>query len=129
MPTLLTYRQQAIEFLHILNSDIIVGLKSLELFSHIDDRLTTVKKPLSNHMRAALARLSGLHLLLALAKWIEFYKRYKNIIPSQFQSDAKKLCTELEARGVRHYRNKVAGHIWDDDEEGHFLRTKHTSGF
>ena len=115
MPTAADRRQQAIEVLNILLGDIIVGLKSLELFSQIDARLTSAKKPLSNHMRAALLRLSNLHLLLALAKWIEFYKRYKNIIPSQFQADAKNLCNELEGRGVRHYRNKVAGHIWDDD--------------
>ena len=106
--------QQAIEVLNVLLGDIIVGLKSLELFSQIDDKLITAKKPLSNHMRGALVRLSNNHLLLALAKWIEFYKRYKNIIPSQFQTAAKKLCNELEARGVRNYRNKVAGHIWDD---------------
>lgn len=65
-------------------------------------------------MRVGLSRLSTIHLVLALAKWMEFYEHYKSLVPSHTGGAAKKFCKDLKARGVRDFRNKTVGHLWDD---------------
>ncbi len=80
---------------------------SLEIFSAIDD-----KRPLSANMHAGLSRLSTTYLVLALAKWMEFYKRYRELIPQRTAVTAKTVYRDLEKRNVRDFRNKVVGHIW-----------------
>jgi hypothetical protein len=65
--------QEAVSNLNMLILDMMVGLRSLDIFSAIND-----KRPLSVNMRAGLSRLSNTHLILAHAKWMEFYERYKN---------------------------------------------------
>lgn len=100
--------REAILILNALILDTTVGLRSLDIFSAIDDKLT-----LSNNMRAGLSRLSTTHLVLALAKWMEFYEHYKDLVPQKNKSAAKALYKNLQDRGVRDFRNKVVGHIWD----------------
>ena len=101
---------EAVSILNTLILDTMVGLRSLDIFSAIDD-----KRPLSANMRAGLTRLSTTHLVLALAKWMEFYERYKNLIPEKTAATAKTVYKDLKKRGVRDFRNKIVGHIWDKD--------------
>lgn len=65
-------------------------------------------------MRVGLSRLSTTHLVLALAKWMEFYEHYTSLVPSHTGGAAKKFCKDIKARGVRDFRNKTVGHLWDD---------------
>jgi hypothetical protein len=102
--------QEAVSILNMFILDAMVGLRSLDIFSAIDD-----KRPLSVNMRAGLSRLSTTHLILALAKWMEFYERYKSLIPQSTAATAKTVYSNLKTRGVRDFRNKVVGHIWDKD--------------
>ena len=102
--------QEAISILDTLILDTMVGLRSLDIFSALDD-----KRSLSANMRAGLSRLSTTHLVLALAKWMEFYERYRNLIPQRTAVTANTVYRDLEKRGVRDFRNKVVGHIWDKD--------------
>ena len=102
--------QEAVSILNMLILDTMVGLRSLDIFSAIDD-----KRALSVNMRAGLTRLSTTHLVLALAKWMEFCERYKNLIPERTAANAKTVYKNLRRRGVRDFRNKVVGHIWDKD--------------
>lgn len=102
--------QEAVSILDMLILDTMVGLRSLDIFSDIND-----KRSLSVNMRAGLTRLSTTHLILALAKWMEFYERYKSLIPERTAVSAKIVYKDLKGRGVRDFRNKVAGHIWDKD--------------
>ena len=78
--------------------DTLVGLRSLDIFSAIDD-----KRPLSVNMRAGLTRLSTTHLVLTLAKWMEFYERYKNIIPERTVANAKTFYKDLKRRGATRF--------------------------
>jgi hypothetical protein len=100
--------QEAVSILDMLILDMMVGLRSMDLFSAIDD-----KRPMSVNMRAGLTRLSTMHLILALAKWMEFYKHYKNLIPEGSVANAKTVYKDLDRRGVRDFRNRVVGDIWD----------------
>jgi hypothetical protein len=102
--------QDAVSILNMLILDTMVGLRSLDIFGAIDD-----KSPLSANMRAGLTRLSTTHLVLALAKWMEFYERYKHLIPERTAANTKTVYNNLKRRGVRDFRSKVVGHIWDED--------------
>ena len=103
-------RSEVTEIANTLVLDLMIGLRSLDIFNAIHKT-----QPLSANMRVGLGRLSTTHLILALAKWQEFYKRYKGVIPHGLSSAAKNAYKELERRGIREFRNKVVGHIWDDE--------------
>jgi hypothetical protein len=57
------------------------------------------------------------HLVLALSKFTEFYKRFKQVIPSEHLGTCKALAAEIKRKGVVEFRNKCVGHIWDDDQQ------------
>lgn len=101
--------EEASAILNTLVLDLMVGVRSIDIF-----RTLNGKQSLSQNMRVGLNRLSTVHLLLALAKWMEFYKYYKDLIPEDLAPAAKANYKKLQSRGVREFRNKVVGHIWDD---------------
>jgi hypothetical protein len=56
------------------------------------------------------------HLVLGLAKFVEFYQRFHQIIPSEHRDVVKGLVRTIERKGVVNFRNKCVGHIWDTDQ-------------
>ncbi len=63
----------------------------------------------------AIRRRCIMHLVIALSKWSELYKRYRDVIPQNVSKDAKDLLKDIEDRGVRKFRNTVVGHVWDEE--------------
>ncbi len=57
------------------------------------------------------------HLVLGLAKFQEFNKRFCKVIPSEHRGDAKGLVRKIEEKGIVDFRNKCVGHIWDNAKE------------
>jgi hypothetical protein len=55
------------------------------------------------------------HIVLALAKLAEFWERFHDVVPTEYREQFKLLLKELRRRGVKEFRNKAAGHIWDKD--------------
>jgi hypothetical protein len=111
----MTFRQGAIEATRILNTfigDIVIGSRCIELFEK-----ALKGKKISNGMRIHLARLVFFHLILILAKWLEFYEKYKQVIPNDIKSECKALTKEIKKRKVAEFRNKYLGHIWDNDTQ------------
>jgi hypothetical protein len=53
------------------------------------------------------------HLVLGLCKFVEFYDRFRNVIPSEHRDVCKGLVREIKQKGVVEFRNKCVGHIWD----------------
>ena len=69
---------------------------------------------LCNQSKAVIYRIHVSFILLSLAKLNEFYKNYKQYIPSNLREDAKKIFQrEIQSRGIIHFRNKVVGHLHD----------------
>ena len=57
------------------------------------------------------------HLVLGLCKFVEFYERFHQVIPSKHRETCKALVRDIKGRGVVEFRNKCVGHIWDTDQQ------------
>jgi hypothetical protein len=64
--------------------------------------------------KIATTRLCVFHIIITLSKWIEFYDKYKSVIPKDVRKECFQLRKEVLDRGIRDFRNKVVGHIWDN---------------
>lgn len=53
------------------------------------------------------------HLVLSLAKFVEFYRRFHQIIPAEHRDVVRGLVRSINQKGVVDFRNKCVGHIWD----------------
>lgn len=106
-------KNKAIEAYTILNQligDFLGCTQLLKLFGP-----QYMGKDLSEQTQIVAHRVCMSHLIMTLAKFSEFYKNYRKIIPQEQISSAKVLVKEIETRGVIDFRNKVVGHIWDKD--------------
>ena len=72
-------------------------------------------RPAREPVPTAVRRMCLAHLIIALSKWSELYKRYRDVISEEVSPVAKSLSREIEARGIIKFRNKVVGHVWDDE--------------
>jgi hypothetical protein len=50
-----------------------------------------------------------------LCKFIEFWQRYKDVVPPEYRDSCKAVLRTLAQRKVSDFRNKCVGHIWDKD--------------
>lgn len=104
-------RKHAIEAYEILNEfigDLVAGTRTIELYD-----LPAVRLVMTPDYQIATTRLCIFHIIITLFKWIEFYDRYKSIIPKDVREESLHLRESLLVRGVRDFRNKVVWHIWD----------------
>ena len=57
------------------------------------------------------------HLILGLCKYLEFYERFHQVVPSTHRKACKALVREINRKGVIDFRNKCVGHIWDTERQ------------
>lgn len=106
-------RARAIEATKILNDfmlDAVVGTRSVEIFNRV----------LANHASSegttiGMARMCYFHLILLLAKWVEFYEKYSSTIPDDCIQECRALTNEIRKLKIPMFRNKYIGHVWDKD--------------
>jgi hypothetical protein len=55
--------------------------------------------------------------VLGCCKAIEVYERFHDIMPEPHKANARALVKEFRKRGMDSFRNKVVGHIWDNDRK------------
>jgi len=94
-----------------LMMDLVAGTQTFYLLSQRFDAL-----PAPEVVRTSVTRLCLFHTIITLSKWTEFYDRYKAIIPEDMRDTAKTLRKEIHDRGIVEFRNKVVGHLWDEDQ-------------
>ena len=98
-----------------LASDLMMDLVAgTQIYYLLTRRFPELEVP--DHVRVAVTRLCLFHTIISLSKWVELYDRYLSIIPLDSRDIAKSLKKEVEERGIVDFRNKVVGHIWDDDQ-------------
>ena len=73
------------------------------------------KRHPTDGIEVSVNRLCLFHLILNLCKVIEFWKRYKSLVPNDLKEQFKSLVKTLEGKKVTEFRNKYIGHIWDDE--------------
>ena len=103
---------RAIEAVRILNEfigDFIVGTEGLKIYD-----LPSIEPRVSRRVAIGLNRMMMSYLVISLAKWDEFYRRYRAILPSDVRDACLSLQNEIKSRGIIDLRNKVVGHILDD---------------
>jgi len=105
-------RERAIEAVRILNQfigDFIVGTEGLKIYD-----LPSIEPRVSRGVAIGLNRMMMSYLVISLAKWDEFYRCYRAILPSDVRNACLSLQVEIKSRGIIDFRNKVVGHILDD---------------
>lgn len=113
MPDNYDPRERAVEAGRLLNSfllDFVVGTRGLEIFD-----CPAIAPSVSRTAAIGLNRMAISHLVVSLAKWTEFYRRYRAILPADVRDACLALHDQIIARGIIDFRNTVVGHIIDDD--------------
>jgi hypothetical protein len=109
-------RARAVEAVRILNQfigDFTVGTRGLEIYE-----LPRIAAHVSPRIRKGLNRMAISYLVISLAKWEEFSRRYRAILPDDSIDACRSLRKKVIDRGIVDFRNKVVGHIVDDDTKG-----------
>lgn len=65
---------------------------------------------------AGVQKMCVSHLVLGCCKLIEFHKHFHDILPAEHRDQIKGLVRAFRNRGMVEFRNKIAGHIWDNDK-------------
>ena len=103
-------KERAVEACTILNDfigDLIGATRAYEYFE-----TKQFKEAATENVLRIFNRMADSFLFVTLAKWVEFYDRYRVLIPPDTRAICEQLRNELDSRGVREFRNKVVGHIW-----------------
>lgn len=106
-------RNKALEAANVLDLilvDILTCINVLRIFDK-----PFFSKKFSQIMAAGIHRMCLWYLFLALSKWHEFYIHYKRILPEESRAICKRLSKEIQKRDIIGFRNKVIGHIWDNE--------------
>ena len=93
-----------------LMMDLIGGMRAYDMFQQ-----HFAVRPPREPVPSQVNRLCLFHLIITLSKWKEFYDRYRDVIPEDVRDVAKTLSKVIEAKGILDFRNKVVGHVWDED--------------
>lgn len=97
----------AAAILNYLLGDLIGASRSYSIFEDLADH-THAKK-----VRLVMRRMYISYIVLALAKLLEFYKQYRDVIPEDCRKPFKDLKTKIENLRIRDFRNVFVGHIHD----------------
>ena len=106
-------QREAFRLANDLMTDLLTGGSAYVVFQTLFQRNADA---VPDHVRTAATRLCLFHAVITLSKWVELYDRYKGVIPANVKEIAKQLRGEIYNRGIMAFRNKVVGHIWDDDQ-------------
>jgi hypothetical protein len=106
-------QREAFRLANDLMTDLVTGGSAYVVFQSLFERNPAA---VPDHVRTAATRLCLFHAIITLSKWVELYDRYRDVIPTDVKELAKHLRKEITDRGIMAFRNKVVGHVWDDDQ-------------
>ena len=102
-------RERASEAARQLNEfimDFVVGTRALEIFEQ-----PQIQPRLSDRLARGLNQMAMTHIVIALAKWVEFYREYKAILPRDVRGACKTIYKEIKRRKIPEFRNAVVAHL------------------
>lgn len=98
--------RDACRVLEYLIHDLVVAHQLYDLFGKISKRATVHPET-----EKAVRRMYISYLLLALDKFLEFYAKYKWLVPEAQRARCRTIQKELTRRKIRNLRNTFIGHI------------------
>jgi hypothetical protein len=108
-------REKAVHAVDILNDFIGDLIGGTMLLRHWAGEVQAGRYPQSTMLNVQKICVS--HLVLTLCKFVEFYQRFKSVIPPEYQDRCKALLGAIDQKGVVDFRHKYVGHIWDKDRK------------
>jgi hypothetical protein len=114
-------RQRAIDAFQLANdfvADLVTGTGIFGIAKAIRAAIMMVigEHTKSEKVERLLRRMTYFYLIITLAKYLEWYARFKDIIPRESREGCKRLYVKLSEKfQLRKFRNKVVAHIIDDD--------------
>ena len=115
----MTRRRDACRLANDLMLDLVTATQAFRTL-----QAALAERPAAEPVGIGINRICVFHVILTLAKWIEFYDRYAVVLPADVREAAKQLRQEVERRGIRRFRNNVVGHIWDDEQKRALTNTE-----
>jgi hypothetical protein len=118
----ITDRAAAVDAADVLNDfigDLITGVMLLRENSAQHQQ---GKIPLN--MMIPIQKMCLSHLVLALAKFDEFWKHYQKLVPQKHRNDCLAILKILRDRKVIDFRNRCVGHIWDKKQNRPLAHTE-----
>ncbi len=109
MPT--SERERAVDAVDVLNDfigDFITGGNVLSEYAkqHHEKKLALI-------VMIPIQKMCISYLVLAFAKFEEFWKHYHDLVPNEHHKACKTILKTLRDRKVTDFRNRCVGHIWD----------------
>ena len=116
-------KSKAIEANKILNDligDLVIGTRTIDHLFH-----PLLSSQVDKPYKIGITRLCIFHIIITLTKYIEFYKHFKIIIPKDALNNCKDLVNILQKKQIIEFRNKVVGHIWNNDRNAPITDREH----
>jgi len=104
-------RAEAVHAVDVLNDFVGDLVGGVMLFREWDVQFKAGRVP--EMLMVNVQKICISHLVLGLCKFVEFYQRFHQIIPSEYRETCKNLVRDINRKGVIEFRNKCVGHIWD----------------
>jgi len=106
-------REKALDAVDVLNDflgDFVTGVMVFREYSaqHKSGRL-----PLE--LMVGVQRMCLSSIVLAFAKFEEFWKHYKVVVPVEHHQACKTVLKEIRVRKITDFRNQVVGHVWNTE--------------
>ena len=98
--------EDAIRVLNQLTAELLISCRSFDILKYMPET-----KDWSSMTLAAFNSTHMNSVILALCKWLEFYKEYAQVLPDNKHEENKELNKKLEKLKITEFRNKFIGHI------------------
>ena len=104
-------RSRAVDAVDVLNDligDFVTGVMVLHEYSkqHRENKLRL-------ELMVPIQKMCLSHLVLAFAKFEEFWKHYHDLVPTEHRDACKSILKSISNRKISEFRNRCVGHIWD----------------
>lgn len=107
-------RTRAIDAADVLNDFIGDFVTGVMVFHEYSAHLKAGK--LSHEMMVGIQKMCLSNIVLAFAKFEEFWKHYHDVVPIEHHDACKSILKAIRTRRITQFRNRVVGHIWNTSE-------------
>jgi hypothetical protein len=107
-------RSRAIDAADVLNDFIGDFVTGVMVFREYSAQLKAGR--LSLEMMVGIQKMCLSNIVLAFAKFEEFWKHYHDVVPIEHRDACKSILKAIRNRKITEFRNQVVGHIWNTSE-------------